>query len=118
MATRVWLLSGVVEWVPSVRRSHQSPECGWEMEMKRLISRKGTRESVASVAASICMAASRQRRCAALYTMFESVRWAGILSFSLLNIASKAGTAEAGGSDLRWKRVILPPRWVWCMVES
>ena len=50
--------------------------------------------------------------------MFESVRWAGILFFSLLNIASKAGTAEAGGSDLRWKRVILPPRMVWWMVES
>ena len=50
--------------------------------------------------------------------MFERVRWAGILSFSMWNIASKAGTAEAGGSDLRWKRVSLPPRMVWWMVLS
>ena len=49
---RVWLLSGVVALVPLVRTAHQAPEPGWEMEMKRLASRCGMRESL-SLAATV-----------------------------------------------------------------
>ena len=65
MATRVWLLSGVVAFVPSVRTAHQTPEPGWEMEMKRLASRCGMTESL-SLAASMAARVGRWSTCAAL----------------------------------------------------